>query len=233
MTVKEIIAEVSRDLNDQEPGYEYTRWPVEQLQSYLIEILVNDSYQLKDLFRTTVVVKLNADGNWQQSCNCTEVIRVVGECTKGGMVFRYLKRTYDDEMLNWSGDVYPQCSDPDNYQPLSYAISETDQSMFRVYPPAPPGADRYVLVQCYHTPSGADLSDTVPNEMVAMVKQWMLYRALIMDAENNTAITTIAGSHLSTHDSLLKLALERREKERLLRERDTNNLRAVQNQAAK
>ncbi len=230
MKIKDIITDVSRDLNDQEAGYEFTRWSAEQLQSYLIEALLTDSYDLKDLFHQTVVVKLIPDGNWQDTCECSEILRVIGECTKGGTVTSYLKRTYDDEMLYWSGDVYPKCTDPDEYKPLSYAISETDTSKFRVYPPVPPGVDRYVLIQCYHAPTGESLSENIPDEMVAMLKQWMLYRALIMDAENNATITTIAGAHLTAHDSLLKRAVERRERERVLRERDANNLRAIQNQ---
>ena len=58
MTVQDIIGDVSRDLNDQEPGYEYTRWSVAQLQSYLSEALINDSYLLKDLFHTEKIVRL-------------------------------------------------------------------------------------------------------------------------------------------------------------------------------
>lgn len=100
-------------------------------------------------------------------------------------------------------------------------------------PPVAPGQNRYVLVQCYTMPTGRSLSESVPDEMVAIVKQWMLYRALIMDSENSPTISTIAGTHLTTHDNLLKRAVDRREKEKAERERDADNLRAVQNQTAR
>lgn len=233
MTVQDIIEDVSRDLNDQEQGYEYTRWPVTQLQSYLAEALVNDSYLLKDLFHTEEVVKIAPGGGWQKVCGCSEIIRIVGECTEDGDVYRYLTRTYDDERLNWPGSVYPQCMEPETAEPVSYVISSVDIDRFRVMPPVPPGQDRYVLVQCYHRPDGRSLTDEVPEEMVAMVKQWMLYRALIMDSENSPAISAIAGTHLTTHDNLLKRAVERREKEKAERERDADNLRAVRDQTSR
>lgn len=233
MTVQDIIGDVSRDLNDQEPGYEYTRWSVAQLQSYLSEALINDSYLLKDLFHTEKIVRLMPGGDWQNVCDCSEIIRIVGECTETGEVYRYLTRTYDDERLNWPGSVYPNCINPETDGPFSYVISSVDISRFKVMPPVAPGQNRYVLVQCYTMPTGRSLSESVPDEMVAIVKQWMLYRALIMDSENSPTISTIAGTHLTTHDNLLKRAVDRREKEKAERERDADNLRAVQNQTAR
>jgi hypothetical protein len=233
MTVRDIIEDVSRDLNDQEQGYEYTRWSVAQLQTYLSEALINDSYLLKDLFHTEKVVRLRPGGDWQKVCDCSEIIRIVGECTEDGEVYRFFTRTYDDERLNWPGSVYPMCTNPDTDEPFSYAISSVDVNRFKVMPPVAPGQSRFVLLQCYKMPTGRSLTENVPDEMVAIVKQWMLYRALIMDSENSPTISTIAGTHLTTHDNLLKRAVDRREKEKAERERDADNLRAVRDQTTR
>lgn len=233
MTVRDIIEDVSRDLNDQEQGYEYTRWSVAQLQTYLSEAFINDSYLLKDLFHTEKVVRLRPGGDWQQVCDCSEIIRIVGECTEDGEVYRFFTRTYDDERLNWPGSVYPMCTNPDTDEPFSYAISSVDVNRFKVMPPVAPGQSRFVLLQCYKMPIGRSLTENVPDEMVAIVKQWMLYRALIMDSENSPTISTIAETHLTTHDNLLKRAVDRREKEKAERERDADNLRAVRDQTTR
>ena len=58
MNGADIIREVSLDLNDQEPGYEYTRWPVAQLQSYLREALLHVGKRMQDWFVERVVLEV-------------------------------------------------------------------------------------------------------------------------------------------------------------------------------
>lgn len=213
MTGADLIRQVSLDLNDQEPGHEYVRWTVPQLQSYMREALRELGEQFGDWFMERIVVPVQPGGDWQSACSCTHIIRIVGEATKEGRVIRYLARTLDDEANTWPGDVWDVCAVGRKYTMDSYSISSVDDAMFRVSPPVPPTErQRYVLVECYATPSG-DLEADIPLRAEAMVKQWMLYRALAIDSENNATITQLAEQHKQTYFALLKLAMAKQDEE--------------------
>ncbi len=211
MLGRDVIHEVSLDLNDQEPGYEYTRWSVEQLQAYLREALFDVSGKFKEQFIHKEVVQVQPGAGWQTSCNCTEIVRVLGESTDSGRILRYLQRREDIEENVWAGDVN-SCAAASG--PLSqYSVSAVDSSQFRVYPPVRGGDVKYVLVECFQTPDG-ELDSSVPESLVPMIKQWMLYRALMVDSENNATIIQVANTHRETFMQLLKAAIEMRELER-------------------
>lgn len=224
MIASGVIQEVSNDLNDQEPGYEYTRWTVVQLQSYLREALGSVSDLLRDLFIKTKVVKVKS--GWQQACECTAIVRVLGESDAEGNVFRYLRKLKDDDTTIWSGLVQ-KCADPKRYEMQDYSLSSSDEKQFSIYPPIPPTVEKFVLVECYERPDGNDLTYNLPAEAVAIVKQWMIYRALSVDSENNPTITQLADAHKKTYFELLQASMDRRERDKT-NERNSN-IRAVQN----
>ena len=101
--IADIIREVSLDLNDQEPGHEYVRWPFVQLHSYLREGLIDVSYRLKDLFTSSVVIEVESGEYWQKACTCTKVLRVVGLSTPQGRITRRLRRYLDTDEFIWVG----------------------------------------------------------------------------------------------------------------------------------
>ena len=225
MQIAEIIREVSMDLNDQEPGHEYVRWSVVQLHSYLREALVTVSRQLSDLFTKQVVVRAVGGNLWHKACDCTRVTRIFGESTKRGTVVRVLRRYADYDEFTWAGPVEGVCPKAGyGYQPYGYSLSATDESAFRILPSVPRGEVRYFLVECYKMPTGSSLDHDVPEEIVAMLKQWMLYRALVMDSENNPAITALGKQHKETFFEMLKLALEMRAQG----DKDNDRVRTVQ-----
>mgnify|MGYP003294269231 CR=1 FL=1 len=228
MTNSDIIRDVSLDLNDQEPGYEYTRWTRRQLSSYLKEALVQISQQLEDWFVSQVVVKLEPGGDWQKACDCTSIIRIDGESTADGHVVRYLRRLEDIEEFTWPGAVQRCPISVRDYKLESYTIDSNDETQFRVFPPVPSGADRFVTLKCHKIPEGND-EDTVPAKAVAMVKQWMLYRALSVDSENNPSIIQLANNHKETFFTLLGTAVEKKREE----EKRYDSLRTVPNEAAR
>ena len=59
MKAARIIEDVSRDLNDQEPGYEYTRWTQAQLASYLREALLDAAPYVKVKSRVNLDVDVD------------------------------------------------------------------------------------------------------------------------------------------------------------------------------
>lgn len=208
----DIIDEVSRDLNDQEPGHEYVRWTRAQLESYMKEAVLQVSRYMKTWFLETLTVELETGGDWQKACSCTRILRIYGESDKNGNVIRYLRRIDDIERDIWPG-VPQRCVEPNgSYSMEGYTINGTDGgTSFKVYPPVPYGQTRYVSLLCYKKPEGDAASD-IPDEAVAAVKQWMLYRAYALDSENNASLTQLADSHYKAFYKLIedahKLELE-------------------------
>lgn len=209
MNVGTIIRDVSRDLNDHEAGYEYTRWPAEQLQSYLQEALVELSSTYRSLFTEKIVVRVEAGSAWQRACDCTHITRVLGETDADGNLIRNLVQASNE--YGWPGMI-GKCVTPKT-ELESYAINGIDDREFKVFPPVLPGVTKYIMVECFVEPKG-DMSDNVPMRLVAAIKQWMLYRALAIDSENNAAVTQLANQHQQTYFTLYKaLAAEAAELE--------------------
>ena len=236
MKASNIISEVSLDLNDQVPSAEYTRWPVKQLQPYYAEALIELANAYPQLFTKTVIVSLASGPVWQTACCCTHILRVIGESTEDGDVLSYAQQRMDDNVYLWPGSVNPQCvsqSIEDSEPFTGYSINKLQDDSFKVYPPVLPGQNRYALVECFKEPDVTDLEFDVPNRLVQAIKQWMLYRALIVDAENNPAIAEIAKTHLTTYQSLLKeQALYSREQKES-QDAGNNTVRATQNSGTK
>ena len=102
-------------------------------------------------------------------------------------------------------------------------INATDGRSFKVFPPVSATAknDTHVLVEC-NVPPSAD-SGNVPFEVVAAVKQWMLFRAMLLDSENNAAIAEIGVQH---RDTFYRLVQDLRQL-RTLEEADAEGNRAA------
>ena len=212
MNGADIIRDVSLDLNDQEPGHEYTRWTQTQLQTYLREALIQVSASVRSWFTKRMTVEVLPGADWQEVCSCSEIIRLVGETNAKDRLIRYLHKYEDSDTLTWVSDV-DSCVDPSAYKMSGYMVSNVDKSLFRVIPTIPGGQTRFVRVECFARPDGALESD-VPDDAMPMVKQWMLYRALSVDSENNSTITQLANTHKETFFSLLKMAVELDERDK-------------------
>ena len=219
MRTHDIIRQVSLDLNDQESGYEYTHWPYEQLASYLQEALDYVYGALKYLFTAKVVVPLEYGDVWQSACQCDDIQRVLGTTNaEGTRILKRLRKRTDDDNIFWRSDS--SCSRGKPYEAESYMINATDHRSFMVFPPVPATAPRqYVLIECYMPPAVHSEED-MPFEITGAVKQWMLYRAMMIDSENNAAIAEIGLKHRETFFKLV----EDLTKMRLLEEaRDAGN----------
>lgn len=206
MLPSNIIRDVSADLNDQEPGYEYARWPYLQLQTYLQEALDYASLAVKNLFIERVVVQLKVGDVWQDACECEDIVRILGETNAdGSRILRRLRRTEDNESLLWQGFDSNKCSYGKSYAMESYTINATDGESFKVYPPIPATEKkpRYVLLECFTAPDAA-AGDNVPHDLCGAVKQWMLFRALMIDSENNQTVAEIAIRHRDTFYKLVE-----------------------------
>lgn len=210
MIAKSIIRDVSVDLNDHTPGYEFLRWPESQLLTYLQEVFAYLLDWVHDLYQKRVVVPLVPGPGWQEACECEEITRVLGESTADGRILRRLNRFEDDESLEWESG-YADCGFTSSSKLYGYILSGTDASLFRVVPDVKPGAKKYAVVECYTHPGTPDLMSDIPDELVMPIKQWMLWRALSVDSENNAAITQLAGQHRETYFALYQALVKRHE----------------------
>ena len=207
MLLSQLLKELSVDLNDHESGYEFTRWTKSQLTSYVREIvatLLRGSFN--KYFSQQIVLKVEPGMNWQSICDsCTSLKNIVGECDKHGRLLKPLAKIADDSSLVWVGKNNCKVA-PKDYVMTGYKISSTVDDMFKVVPDMPLGADRYVLADCYVEPDYSS-DENVPDKLVGIIKQWVLYRALSVDSENSPSIVELARTHLSTFESLYNLAL--------------------------
>ena len=226
MLARAIVRDVSVDLNDQTPGYEFLRWPASQLQAYLQEAFMYLLDYVHDLYQDRVVVELAPGAGWQEACECEEIVRVLGESTRSGRIIRRLNRLDDDETLEWDSG-YKNCGFSSSSQLYGYILSSTDSSLFRVVPDVKPGKPKYVVLECYKDPEVPTETTDIPDELVMAIKQWMLWRALSVDSENNSAIIQLASQHRETYFALYQSLVKRYEE----RKRD-DLIRATQNKTA-
>ena len=232
MKTGDIIFDVSRDLNDQIEGAPYIRWTQDQLLSYLQEAVIELSAGYSQLFHKQVVVRLQTGDVWQEACDCTHILRVVGESTWDGKVIRRLTRQSDEDVFTWPGDVADKCARTQGTELSGYSISSIKDSQFKVYPPVAPGQSKYVLIECYAEPSTESMKSMdfdVPDRLVQAVKQWMLYRALIVDSENNPTIVQVADTHMKVYTALTQELHAESMKQEAKRDAGGSGVRAVQN----
>lgn len=248
MKTSEVIRDVSLDLNDQVPGYEYTRWTSDQLYSYLVEAygFYLEEYLLAEydsLFHTRRVVKILPGNGWQEACDCKHIVRVLGETTADGRHLHTLQRMDDEDNNTWFGLPRPTCGSSLGERLRGYSINKDDDRLFRVVPSVRGGQVRYVLVDCYTDPDDYDrtppgMDDTLPREFTGMAKQWMLHRALMVDSENNSTIITVADKHKETFFQLLTDYRQRKQREKenekeLERDRRNSSVPPVQNRSSR
>lgn len=206
MRVADIVHDLSVDLNDHAPGYEYVRWSASQLSSYVLEAWLPLAARLWDRKVHHVVVRLEAGTDWHSACrDCTRILRVVGESDADGTVFRHLNRRRDSDTLAWPCEVTRCVATGDGYCMDGYTVNRNDPKLFRVWPPVSGKDVRHVVVECYRRPTaeGFGMGSEIDDDMVAAVKQWALYRALSVDSENNVAVTQLAATHQKTYFQLV------------------------------
>lgn len=151
---------------------------------------------------------------WQRPCDCTEIIRVIGEADETGRIVRMLLPMQDND-AGMFGNELSRCvtTKLSEYAMSRYSLYAPDHAFFRVYPPVPVGVDKWVMLECFVRPIVEDMGFNVPDELVTLVKHWVIYRALMVDSENNATVTEVAMNHFKVHQELFKglMALRARE----------------------
>lgn len=143
-------------LNDDEPGHEFTRYPIDKMLAAYNDALCLVYKHRPDLFTEWTVARLTP-GKYQdvRGC-CDQVLVVADQVTAQGGVIKELTGTRNTTTTTKRHWRKPSClvhPDADG----GYAISNIDidgnmNGRFTVDPPVPPGLDVYVRLKCVQPP---------------------------------------------------------------------------------
>lgn len=221
MIASELIRAVSRDLNDQEAGYEYEHWSYAMLKQYLREALIELSQKFYELFIKRFVVRVEPGGVWQRACcDCDQILRIVGETDETGKnILRTLSRVTDNPDNEWPVGVADICYvAPEDYKMVGATISNSDGHYFRVIPAVPAdGPPHYIALECYTHMHDVQDGDEIYWRFIPVVVQWMLGRAYQIDGENNSVMAQLSQQCFQQYELLwknLRAALDAENKEK-------------------
>lgn len=184
-------------LNDDEPGHEYTRYPLKRMIAAFNEAMVIAAKYRIDLFTETVVMKLQS-GTYQDArgCACHNVLDVLAQTDAQGGVIKKLigvRDTTTKKVRNWRK---PSCIrrpvTEDGYEVNNAEIDQNLNGRFTVEPPVPCGVDAYVKVKCVQTPcpiTEADGNDSVryAGDLIAASWHYVLAKMLTGDRYSQSA----------------------------------------------
>lgn len=199
MNLKSLRAKIALDLNENVPGHEWTTWTENQVDGYILDALLILFQERPELFVHQQILEVAAS-NPQDICNCTRIERVFGECNEQGTILRPLRKRSHSDKLVWPGASCKQ--DPRYFHLREYALEENGTQLW-VFPHPPAGLSVNVLVECLVLPDKLTADSELDNELVPAIIQWVLFRAKMMDGENNPAIAQIASAHQTTFWTLV------------------------------
>ena len=193
MDVGTLLTRLAVDLNDAEPGHEFTTWTREQLRGYITEALQAVFSFDPGLFTREVVIKLEPCTESQNVCSCSDIRSVIGQSTADGRVLSTVRKVSSDPRLQWPGAVCASAA-AQSYSVAGYSIDPVTKKL-RVKPAPPPGQDYYLLVECAAPPNSMADTDAVPDKYLPAVVQYALWRAKSVDNENSQYTAAMAALH--------------------------------------
>jgi hypothetical protein len=203
--VDEFLAGYAEDLNDAEPGHEFTIWSREQLLRYHNEGLCLVAALRPDMFTKTVVVKVTPCVEEQSVCDCTVVHKVLGQADSNGRILRPLRLRNTKTAMVWTGK---KCAAPRQSTVLKEYSVDSGTNKVSVYPPVSSGVEAWIKIECTSPPEELTLdspgSGATRCAFAAAVLQWVLYRAKEID-EMSPALRAAAKDHFATFGNILGL----------------------------
>ena len=206
-SLHDLVTQVSIDLNDYAEGHEFTTWSESQLAAYVLEGLQVAFTFRPDLFLHSAVIELDAGNNVQRPCDCTQIRRVYGISDKDGRLLYTIRKRKASDKLQWHGSSCPV--NPKYWKAHDYYI-DAEGDTFYISPAPPVGQTTYALIECASAPTMDDLNNgyEIPTELQAAAVQWALFRAKMVDGENNNTIYTVANNHKQTCFQLLQVQMQ-------------------------
>jgi hypothetical protein len=189
-----VLDRLAVDLNDAAPGHEFTTWSKDQLRGYLAEACQIISQTRSDLFSQFQVLSFTGHKEFYDICPCLSLNKdsVLGQSDECGTVLWTLKPRQTGQAGRWPGRPCPPGGD---FRLREFSLAG-DGTSIKFYPSIPPKVTVYVAVQCEVAPDEDD--SNFSEEAVPAAIQWALYRAKMVDGENNPTILSVAAKHLET-----------------------------------
>lgn len=185
MLVSQIVRAVADELNDLEPGREYTRWPLVYLFGYIDQALRAIAPLKPDLFTTRIPYTLSATSVQTLPASLVDLKDIIGTLDKYGRIVRNVnKSSYDlTKYLNKS------CLS----NSYSFYIHEDDPRAFYIDPP--PKAFPQVTVVLLGRQNVQPVTDV--NQDIILpggsiddyfnpIVDWCLYRAFAKDNQSQS-----------------------------------------------
>ena len=203
--IDSFLLEYAEDLNDAEPGHEFTIWSREQLLRYHNEGLCLVASLRPDMFTKTLNVKVDPCVEEQTVCECTVVHKVIGQSDIRGRVLRPLRLRNTKSAMVWTGN---KCIAPRKNTVLKEYSIDASTNKVSIYPPISAGVDTWIKVECTTVPESLTLDSTGENMIrcafSAAILQWVMYRAKEID-ELSPALRAAAKDHFTTFGNILGL----------------------------
>lgn len=180
------------ELNDLEPGYEHTRWTVQELAEYLTGAIAQVSALKPTLFTVFAPIRLAPGAVQSVPPEYTELIDIVYNLNADG--------THGEPISMGSftaaralGRTSCAATRSGGYEVRSYSVHPENDTFFYVDPPAPqvsPMPAVWALVRLapnvITAPTDAVvMANTTPETYREALKDWMLYRAFSKDSESS------------------------------------------------
>jgi hypothetical protein len=198
-TVGEALLRLAADLGDAAPGHEFASWPREQLRGYLAEACQIVSEAKPGTFSRDLVLSFTGTRPSYDLCPCSTLSadEVLGQSDELGNVLWSLKPRPYGAKGRWPG---PECPPPAKFRLREFSVSPDGRSI-QFYPNIPPGLTVHLAARCSAFPSGD--WDEVADKAYPAIAQYVLYRAKMVDGENNPAVLTAASKHLEAFSLLV------------------------------
>jgi hypothetical protein len=192
--VGDILDSLAVDLNDAGPVSKHSSWSRDSLRDWLLEGLRVLLKADPGPFERDAVLELRPCLERQPVCPCASLSwdGVLGQSDERGRVIKRLRRRQEAPGLRWDG---PSCP-PDPSRPFrlrSYSVAPSGEAL-SVHPAPPPGEKVFLALRCAVLPDGSDESE-MPDSAVPAARQWVLWRARMVDGESDPASYQAAMAH--------------------------------------
>lgn len=200
MKLSAILSGYSQDLNDAQA----ITWPTSQLLSWYQEGVALIATAVPERAYKRVIVEIQTCQEVIEVCACENIHSVIGLCDEYGRVTKRLREVSFDEAITLPPKGYSGTTKA--YTPDSYAVDRR-LNMVQVFKAPPPNYKGYLLIECL--PKNVPvprLDDDVEltNTELAIVRQWVLWSARMVDDLDANANTT-AAAHKAMFEQLLKV----------------------------
>lgn len=204
-TCDDLIVTVSKLLNDQLAGHEYTHWSREDIECAYAEAVAAVSLVRPDLAVGLVSVELSEGSLQRVPSECLELHKVIGVEDENGNVSETASKS-NNNLAKWFPSV---CSvdSSGTYTIASYDVDENNPYIFYVQPPVPKGFTGKVLIQC----AGGCKDFEIDCRFETPIIEFMLYRLLNTELDSTTS-NSAADKHLNNFVTLLGLSYQMKQR---------------------